>query len=619
MPSLRGLSPAAWNQPFKIKLFTVVGFLIAVISSFIFVYVPSQLEEQATRNLRGKAISIAEMTAYSVGAAVHFEDREAAQDALQGARLNPELRSIVVYDRQGLVFVSYDPALGQHGALPADDDQDLFTLDTPIRMYGESVGTLKASFSLAGLRQEVRRARAAVAAISALVFLFGAIAVFGISSVMTAPLRSMMRTVARIDRGDWSQRAQVSSSDEIGVLAKSFNDMVASVQRRTRQLETEIGERQRAEEALRESEAAKQAILDAIPDLMFRIGSDGTFLAAVGDVGMFLVPPESFVGHHLRDVLPPDVAATVGASIDRTMATRQVVAFEYELPVADQVRHFEARMVPAAEAEVFAIVRDISEAKASEQARQEAEEALHEQRTLSARSDRLRSLGEMAAGIAHELNQPLAGVRGLAEHTLIGMDRDWQLEPDTLRDRLTRIIDQVERMVHIIEHIRMFAREAGEPKLDAVNINDVALAARELLGAQLLAHGINLQLTLAEDLPTVMANRFSLEEVLLNLLTNARDAVDTTRDSDQRVDVATRRDGADRVAIEVADNGPGIPAQVIERIFDPFFTTKDPDKGTGLGLAISKTIVEQVQGRLAVHTNGGGTRFVVSLPRSTCA
>ncbi|MDA0336982.1 MAG: hypothetical protein O2782_17595 [bacterium] len=149
----------------------------------------------------------------------------------------------------------------------------------------------------------------------------------------------------------------------------------------------------------------------------------------------------------------------------------------------------------------------------------------------------------MAAGIAHELNQPLAGVRGLAEHTLIGMDRDWQLDPDTLRDRLTRIIDQVERMVHIIEHIRMFAREAGAPKLEQVQVNDVVAAAHELLDAQLRSRGVSVALTLQDDLPLVTANRFSLEEVLLNLLANARDAVDSRPDVESRISITTRRTG----------------------------------------------------------------------------
>ena len=104
---------------------------------------------------------------------------------------------------------------------------------------------------------------------------------------------------------------------------------------------------------------------------------------------------------------------------------------------------------------VLALARDISDRKEAEEAKSRAEEELETQRSLSMRSDRLRSLGEMAAGIAHELNQPLAAARGLAEHLLIGMDRGWDMWPDKVRERVSGIVDQADRMTHIIEHVRM--------------------------------------------------------------------------------------------------------------------------------------------------------------------
>jgi len=104
------------------------------------------------------------------------------------------------------------------------------------------------------------------------------------------------------------------------------------------------------------------------------------------------------------------------------------------------------------------LLAEIAERRRAEEAQMAAEQKLEEQRALSMHSDRLRSLGEMAAGIAHELNQPLVGVRGLAEHILIGMERGWELSTETLRNRLAGIVEQADRMVHIIEHVRMFAR-----------------------------------------------------------------------------------------------------------------------------------------------------------------
>ena len=240
MPIIAKLSPAAWNQPLKVKIFAVVGFLIAMISAFIFVYLPQKLEAQATRNLHDKAASISQMTAFSVGSALYFGDQDAGHEALLGASLNDELVSIVVFDRRDTVFASYGPVAG-HGGTSFADAGTTYLLETPIHLLGDRLGTLHTTFSLLELQREVRRARVTVAVISLLVCGIGSILVFSISSVMNAPLRNMLLAVAQIDRGDWWQRAEVRSSDEMGMLAASFNDMVESVQSRTHDLEQEIG------------------------------------------------------------------------------------------------------------------------------------------------------------------------------------------------------------------------------------------------------------------------------------------------------------------------------------------------------------------------------------------
>jgi len=268
------------------------------------------------------------------------------------------------------------------------------------------------------------------------------------------------------------------------------------------------------------------------------------------------------------------------------------------------------------------VSRNISERKQAEMALRSAEEELEQQRALSMRSDRLRSLGEMAAGIAHELSQPLVGVRGLAEHLLLGIERGWELDEKKLEERLTQIVEQADRMVHIINHVRMFSREAGRSDRSPVQVNDVVAAGTELLGAQFRARGIELDCTLGKDLPPVLANPFSLEEVVLNLLSNGRDAVEE-RVGDQSGWVRVRTvpamlDESEGVQIEVEDNGTGIAAGIVEQIFDPFFTTKGPDRGTGLGLAISRSLVEQLGGCIEVlSTSDTGTTVAIRLPAGT--
>jgi two-component system NtrC family sensor kinase len=270
-------------------------------------------------------------------------------------------------------------------------------------------------------------------------------------------------------------------------------------------------------------------------------------------------------------------------------------------------------------------ISDITERKRLEAGVLAAERALQKQRLLKMHGDRLRSLGEMSAGIAHELNQPLVGVRGLAEHLLLAMQRGWDLPEEKIQEKLRLVIQQADRMSHIIDHVRVFAREAGKPDCRPVEWDKVIDSGLQMVGAQLRSRGITVVTELAEDLPCVLANPFSLEEVLLNLLSNARDAVEQRGDveegprtADIRLRTSLRRNGSDwRAELKVIDRGIGISDGRIERVFDPFYTTKPADQGTGLGLSICRSIVAQFNGEIVLHsTVGVGTTVTVSLPAS---
>ncbi len=253
-----------------------------------------------------------------------------------------------------------------------------------------------------------------------------------------------------------------------------------------------------------------------------------------------------------------------------------------------------------------------------------AEQQLEAQRTLRMRSDRLRSLGEMAAGMAHELNQPLVGVRGLAELIQVSMDGGIKISEETLRDNIHRILEQADRMVHIINHIRMFAREAGNRHASRVDINEVVRSGMSLLKAQFKSHGLSMEDRLHPEPLYAFVNPYSVEEVLLNLLTNSRHAVekkyDRYKDSGFRSLVVIETGRSDHgteenVWIKVSDNGMGICPSIEDKIFDPFFTTKDPDKGTGLGLSICKSIVEEFGGSIGFKSEKEkGAVFSVEFP-----
>ena len=261
----------------------------------------------------------------------------------------------------------------------------------------------------------------------------------------------------------------------------------------------------------------------------------------------------------------------------------------------------------------------------AETARKAAEKKLKKQQALSMRSDRLRSLGEMAAGIAHELYQPLVGVRGLAEHILIGMERGWELNGTTLQERLSLIIKQADRMSHIIEHVRLFARDACKPEEYLIRPDEVVVSAMDLMQAQLQVHGCTLEADLRAGVVHIRANPFSLEEVLLNLLANARDAIEEKKAAQNElakagIRVTTQREqcnGRPCVSIKISDSGIGIPPKILAKVFDPFYTTKRNDRATGLGLAICKSLVEQFHGTIEIFSTWmSGTTVTLMFPQS---
>ena len=287
---------------------------------------------------------------------------------------------------------------------------------------------------------------------------------------------------------------------------------------------------------------------------------------------------------------------------------------EEEIELLQELADLVARSIMSLRAQALANTEKL--------ARIEAEKQLEEQRLLSIRTDRLRSLGEMSAGVAHELNQPLSGVRGIAELLLISLDKGWDVSAEKLNENLALIIQQADRMSHIIEHVRLFAREAGKPEVSPVNINNVVTSAQHMLGEQFRAHGLKLTTDLADSIPMVQVNPFSLEEVLLNLLINARDAVEERTKGCPKpppeiiIRTYVHQAGTGpSVCIQVRDNGIGMEQETLQKAFNPFFTTKGPDKGTGLGLSICKSIIESFEGSIRIDSDQlQGTTATVLLP-----
>ncbi|MEO4000674.1 ATP-binding protein [Mesorhizobium sp. CAU 1732] len=261
------------------------------------------------------------------------------------------------------------------------------------------------------------------------------------------------------------------------------------------------------------------------------------------------------------------------------------------------------RRVEERTADLAAVNRRLEE-EVSE--RRATEDVLRKTQSDLVQAGKLAALGQMSAALSHEFNQPLAAARAYADNAAILMERG---RHDEARDNIGRIASLVERMASISKHLRNFARKPNQ-KLGSVPLRDVFDDTLEIVAWRLKAAGAELVIDLESPSPVVKAGSVRLQQVLVNIITNAADAVEGL--ADRRIDLIARRDGA-HVAISVRDRGPGVPQAIAERIFDPFFSTKGVGKGLGLGLSISYNIVKDFGGDLKVdaHPEGGAIVTII--------
>jgi histidine kinase len=234
-------------------------------------------------------------------------------------------------------------------------------------------------------------------------------------------------------------------------------------------------------------------------------------------------------------------------------------------------------------------------------------------------ASKMATLGEMATGVAHELNQPLSVIKTASRFFMKKIRKKEKIEDDILFTMTEEIDAYVDRATKIINHMRQFGRKS-DITLEKVQVNAVLKKALEILGKQLKIRGIEVVWDLEQDLPPVMVDPDRLEQVFINLLINARDAIDERWQSqphqkgDKKIILKTKSDPQE-ITVEISDTGAGIPDSILERIFEPFFTSKKVGQGTGLGLSISYGIIKDCKGSIqAVSRKGQGAGFIIKFP-----
>jgi two-component system, NtrC family, sensor histidine kinase AtoS len=416
------------------------------------------------------------------------------------------------------------------------------------------------------------------------------IAILGLTALagFSKPIKVLLEATRKMQAGDLDVRT-AGLKDEFAELGHAFDDMAISLQKHTRTIE--------------ESEKRYRHLFESAADAIFILSAEenatGNILEAnPAAARMHGYTVEELMTMNIRDLDTPDAALGIPIRMDRMLRgerlrteinhrTRDGIVF----PVEVSASIFEV----GDQKYILAIDRDITERKQTENALQRAQQ--------------IRVAGEMATGLAHEIKNPLAGIKAAME-----MLSHETYFPEEDRVVLTRAIDEIKRIEYLMKSLLNFARPP-QPQFARTDVNAVL---ETVVGSVLkdpaftrdASRAIDIQKNYDLHLPAVMADPMQLQQIFMNLLLNAAEAMS---EGGTLVLETTFDRGLGKLQIKISDTGMGVDAAVIHNIFQPFFTTKA--KGTGLGLAITKRLVEENEGQISIESKtGGGAVFIITLP-----
>ena len=384
---------------------------------------------------------------------------------------------------------------------------------------------------------------------------------------------------------------EVAVSNSPFVVAGELLGSVATVR--------DITDQKRAQEALARSESRYRNLFESASDAIVTFDANGRF-TTVNHAA------ESISGYRREELVGQWFAPMItDVDLPRTLA-------HFQMALGGETGLFETRFYrkdgeqrtiqvtyssPQKDEEVLCLIRDVTDQK-----------MLQEQLI---QSEKMSAIGQLVSGVAHELNNPLAGIAAFAQLLLA----EKRTSPEQ-RQSVETIYAESRRASRIVQNLLTFARQ-HEAEKGPTSIHQVLNDTLELRMYELRVRDITVHRDYDTSIPETMADAHQLQQVLLNILTNAEHAMEQVRRPTHLLTVRTRALG-DTIRIEVEDTGPGIPAHLLERIFNPFFTTKPTGSGTGLGLSISLGLVREHEGRIwAENAPQGGARFVIELPLIT--
>ena len=512
------------------------------------------------------------------------------------------------------------------------DEEDILSFEN-VAGGLEAIGQVYIFFNFTELHKSLFYDRCLmITAFSMVVLLVSTMIMLVSRKLVINPLAAVLAGINAVGKGNLDYRLRLTGKDELAELAAGFNKMTKNMKAYTKSLRLE--------------KDFSEELIQSQMDIVFVMDKTGT-LTKVNRAAI------EILNYSEKEILGRPASFIFGSDMNslrkgplKTLDGKSVHDLEIILSDCNNVKiPVSYNGAPLKDSKgrttgCIGVGRDLRKQKKDrkllenysknlEQMVENRTKQLRQKDTMLVQSGKLASLGEMATGIAHEINQPLNVIKMTTTGMLHFLRKGKTIPQEMLQEELTSTDGQVERIRKIIDHLRVFSRKSGNIETEEVDINIPLNNSLTFVSEQLRLHQIKVEFDLAESLPKVMADSNQLEQVFLNILSNAMDAMDEREKPDVGKQSSKNGKGKEykkvlkirsfaengNAVAAISDTGGGIPKEMREKIFEPFFTTKEVGKGTGLGMSISYNIIKDFKGSLDFEVGEGiGTTFKVTLP-----
>ncbi|MDO8724678.1 MAG: ATP-binding protein [Candidatus Methanoperedens sp.] len=565
-----------------VKKFVIwIVFIIMLLGILTTIFVQVSLTKTLSEELRERGQVISRNLAASILESILIEDTVYVHRLVENTKkTEKDVNYIYITDAGGKVL-----AHTFEGGFPGElltvqinlensphllDTGDGIIIDFTAPILDGRAGFVHIGMDETSMHKKIDQTSRAIITLTLFVGALGVLMAYIAGNYLTRPIRSLVKGTEEIGRGNLGYQIKTDSTDEINILSKAFNEMSYN-------LNNSINE-------LRESEERYKKLVDSISDAIILVDSQKKILSwNSGAEKIFGYCLEEVAGSKINILFytaieDDNLEIQGGENVFKRKDGSNFPGLISNKPLQDRRN-----------AGNVLVIKDITKQKDLE--------------NLEARliqSEKLFMLGKLAAGVAHEINNPLTAI---SLHTQVMLKKTW----DEKTDRRLQIINkETDRAARIVKRLLEFAHQS-EPKISSVDINREIDNLLNVLEPQLNGTKITTDLT---HLPFIMADREQIQQVIMNILTNSIQSI--TKDGKISIKTVVKHG---YIEIDVKDNGCGISQDNIGRIFDPFFTTKMPGEGTGLGLSICYGIIKKHNGSIDVKSEVGiGTTFTIKLP-----